>query len=853
LNTNTATLTRQPTGIVGVIALTALALSACAAADSAGESIAASGQALTAPPGSAGFSDIHEDGVLRGWSLVGARRWVENQGKLTTVSPGYAAKSGGSRSGFLISDYPSADDGTFEALLTADSWNGNAGGAVLRWSSPSSFYYVTVKPANMWESKLVFHVNTMDESKGQVVAKNFSIGSTFKLKVVASGDTFEIYLDDVLRATVHDGTNRSGRVGYAYSSSWENLFAAQESQWRDAPGSTPSSAVDPKAGRVELKVHVRDDAYWQSNMLKPRLYVENTGEVTVGDFTAYYLFTAEPGKTPVLEDWWTPESDVSLVNLGDNQYAVEYHFRGLDLAPGEITPSSDGNLIGVYYSDWSAMDKSNDFSNPAGPEMQLSSKIPVEGAFKSASDFTGAGEPIVKLVGGELPTKSVKMKRLKLKRVHCDDTTDDSDLWGFEDYVFAHVTLDGQFAKTIKLGQMDEWGDSTDDDPKNRYFTAENNRFLEFTSSVKVSLFDYEHWKVGPDPLFDVTLFEGNFTDHIGTEELSTTPGSYEERFNRDGKYDLSYDIEEFDETRTYATLAEYQLEKFRESSAPGVWGPQVVKNTLIAEMEERLRPRVLRDGVTVWPGASLVSQEQLGYCGPAAATFWLINNRPLRYVLFVRDVFENGSFKGAEHTYTASDALRACNVPSARMERTERDSNGDPLPAPNKVTSAVADWLVMATLSDKFAEDDERIYCDASNEPRSESLPNQIKGTSNYEMSRWFRDVLGYPYVDDDSTFFWGEATVLEKADAVVRKGGAAVLAVRHGVFENEEDDWWTAPDHYVAFLGSLEVEHGEWYDWNTGHFKFRIFDHAHLSTIALNETDLEDSVFGATLSDKP
>ena len=128
MNTNTTTLTRQPSGIVGVIALTALALSACAAADSTGESIGVSAQALTAPPGSTGFSDIHEDGVLRGWSLVGARRWVEAQGKLTTASPGQAAKSGGSRSGFLISDYPSADDGTFEVLLTADSWNGNAGG-----------------------------------------------------------------------------------------------------------------------------------------------------------------------------------------------------------------------------------------------------------------------------------------------------------------------------------------------------------------------------------------------------------------------------------------------------------------------------------------------------------------------------------------------------------------------------------------------------------------------------------------------------------------------------------------------------------------------------------------------------
>jgi hypothetical protein len=862
MTTNMAKVAKRPTRILGVVALTALVLSACASTDSAGESLGASSHALTAPPGSSGFSDVHEDGALRGWSLVGARRWVEAQGKLTTASPGRVAKSGGSRSGFLISEYPSADDGTFEAELTADSWNGNAGGVVLRWSSPSSFYYITVKPANQWESKLVFHVNTMDATQGRVVAEKFNIGSTFKLKVVASGDTFQIYLDGVLRATVRDATNRYGRVGYAYSSSWENLFTAQESQWIDAPGSSPSTAVDPKAGRVELKVHVRDEGYFEGNMLKPRLYVENAGDVTVGDFSAYYLFTAEPGKTPVLEDWWTPESDVSLVDLGDQQYAVEYRFRGLDLGPGEITPSTDGNLVGVHYSDWSAMDKSNDFSNPTAPELQISSKIPVEGSFKPASDFTGGGESSVKLVGGELPTKTVKMKRLKLKRLNCEDTTDDSDVWPFftTDYVYVHVKLDGQFAKVIELGQMDEWGDQSDDDPQNRYFTEDDNRFLEFTTSAEISLFDYEHWEVGPiclvEPVqkcLDVTLFGGNFTDKIGTNALQVAPGSYDKlRFNRDGKYDLWYDIEEFDETRTYATLAEYQLEKFRESTAPGVW-TEVDKVDLIAQMEERLRPRTLRDRVTEWPGASLVSQEELGYCGPAAATFWLINNRPLRYVQFVRDVFEKGSFKGAEHTYTASEELRRCNVPGERMERKERDGNGDPLSPEVEVTSAVADWLVMATLSDKFATVEERIYCDASNEPRTQSLPNQLKGTSNYEMSRWFRDVLGYQYVDDDSTFLWGEFSVLEKADKVVRNGGAAVLAVRHGVFENEEDDWWTGPDHYVAFLGSLETEHGAWYDWNTGHFKFRIFDHAHLSTIELNETDLEDSVFGATLSETP
>ncbi len=38
----------------------------------------------------------------------------------------------------------------------------------------------------------------------------------------------------------------------------------------------------------------------------------------------------------------TPESTPQLLNLGDNKYAVEYQFTGLELAPGETTPSVDG-------------------------------------------------------------------------------------------------------------------------------------------------------------------------------------------------------------------------------------------------------------------------------------------------------------------------------------------------------------------------------------------------------------------------------------------------------------------------------------------------------------------------------
>jgi hypothetical protein len=835
-----------------LVALAGLSLAACSdtgreATDS--ELVGVQRQALATATGASGFVDDHDNGTLRGWVSVGARRWVEASGAIKTSSPGYAAKVGESRAGFLISEYPSADDGTFETTITADAWNGNAGGVVFRWSSPSHFYYVTVKPGNQWTSQLVFHVNTLDPSQGRVIAQNFQLGTTFKLKVVATGGTFGIYLDDVLMQTVRDSTNPSGRVGYAYADAWENLFSAERSQWVDQAGSTPGQAVDPRAGRVELKVHARDEAFTDNVWLKPRLYVENTGEVTVGDFNAYYLFTAEAGKTPVLEDWWTPESTPTLVSLGGNQYAIEYHFTGLNLAPGEITPSLDGNLVGIHYTDWSPLDKSNDFSNPAGPGMQETSTIPVEGTFKPSTDFTAGGEPVVRPVGGSLPATTVKMKRLHLDRLRCVDTTDDSDFWGGEDHVAVHVTLDGQSAKTINAGGMDETGDQDDDDPKNYYFDGNggtDNDHLELTSSARISVYDYEGLSF---EVFRVQLFQSNTSDFIGAEDLDLTPGQHYARFNRDGKYDFWYTIEEFEESRTFATLAEYQLEKFRESTEPGVWA-NVDKTQLIEQMGERLRPRTLRDGVTVWPGASLVSQGGIGFCGPAAATYWLINNRPLRYVLFARDMFEKGKYMSSGGSYSASAELRGCAVPASKMARKERNKDGgllyDSSGALIKVESAAADWLVMSTLFDVFKDGDDHISCAAGGQPEIH------KDTRTAEMLKWFRDILGYPYVNDEHTLIFGEAGLLENANRVVSKGGAAVLGVDNAVLKSEpDDDWGLLPDHYIAFLGELKVNHGEWYDWNTGHFKFKFFDHANITTLELNEARLEDSVFGGTLSE--
>ncbi|NLW31904.1 MAG: hypothetical protein GXY77_10655, partial [Fibrobacter sp.] len=112
---------------------------------------------------------------------------------------------------------------------------------------------------------------------------------------------------------------------------------------------------------ISVRVFSREEGVGHNQLSRPRVYIENIGTEPVSNFYCHYYFTAENGKTPVLEDYYTPNSSVSLVGSG-NDYIVKYDFNGTTLEPQQIVPNLDGNSIGIRYHDWSPMDKSNDFS-----------------------------------------------------------------------------------------------------------------------------------------------------------------------------------------------------------------------------------------------------------------------------------------------------------------------------------------------------------------------------------------------------------------------------------------------------------------------------------------------------------
>ncbi len=114
------------------------------------------------------------------------------------------------------------------------------------------------------------------------------------------------------------------------------------------------------ASEVEVQVYTRNEKMQSNRSSSPRLYIENTGEETLSDFSIYYNIITEDGKEPILEEYYVPQSDVSLISINDSLYSVEYDYSGVDLEPGEVIPNASGNSIGLHYSGWSEWDKSND-------------------------------------------------------------------------------------------------------------------------------------------------------------------------------------------------------------------------------------------------------------------------------------------------------------------------------------------------------------------------------------------------------------------------------------------------------------------------------------------------------------
>jgi hypothetical protein len=214
------------------------------------------------------------------------------------------------------------------------------------------------------------------------------------------------------------------------------------------------------------------------------------------------------------------------------------------------------------------------------------------------------------------------------------------------------------------------------------------------------------------------------------------------------------------------------QLAKFARSTQTGVWN-HLDKQQIINDIRDRLS------------NPYQIQQGEQPFCGPAAVVFELIRKQPERYIEICQTLYEQGMFEG--YTKKIVAAGRLCR------------SYGN-------LRMAQADWMILATLRD-CANTIVPVH------PKAPKLIREFGGmTKPWEISRWVRELLGYPQTKSHPTPLSGEFRALEEADKTIQAGGVAFgLINSQGLLGN--NSFLAArfhriyPNHWVTILGNISI----------------------------------------------
>jgi pimeloyl-ACP methyl ester carboxylesterase len=115
----------------------------------------------------------------------------------------------------------------------------------------------------------------------------------------------------------------------------------------------PSSDLQLDSSKFEVKVI--DQNPQELNMLRPVLSVQNNSQEVLRNFYVELFIQIPPGKSvAAIQDWYTPDSDVSLVHFENDVWKIKIDFNQNDLPPGGVVHAGQ---FGVHLSDWSNWDK----------------------------------------------------------------------------------------------------------------------------------------------------------------------------------------------------------------------------------------------------------------------------------------------------------------------------------------------------------------------------------------------------------------------------------------------------------------------------------------------------------------
>ncbi|NER79937.1 MAG: hypothetical protein F6K42_10205 [Leptolyngbya sp. SIO1D8] len=251
-------------------------------------------------------------------------------------------------------------------------------------------------------------------------------------------------------------------------------------------------------------------------------------------------------------------------------------------------------------------------------------------------------------------------------------------------------------------------------------------------------------------------------------------------------------------------------LNTFQASDTPGVW-PHLDKAVIIREMRSRIH------------NPFNVNQGQQPFCGPASILFELIRKFPLKYVNLCQSLYETGGFEAKNRPIQTSDALQQASQGNLRM--------------------GPADWMVLATLR----ESENLLFPVEPNAP--EIIRNLAGMTKSWEMKGWVTEILEYPQVHYMHTYVLRDLAALRKAQEVLDQGGVAFGLITAEGLLSKDQPLITVPNHWIALVGNVQIQKGNFWQHDSGHVTFDIFTWAKRVTVEADEGPFEDSFWGVVL----
>lgn len=181
-----------------------------------------------------------------------------------------------------------------------------------------------------------------------------------------------------------------------------------------------------------------DESYTENNRTKVRMFLRNPTLDPWSNFKVKYYFTVENGKIPWVDDYWTPNSTLSLEHLGSDQWAVVLDYNGFTLADKEmIAEETGGEFFGLQYTDWSNFNKSNDYSQPYENFFTMKDSMSI---FNSNNEKIYGTSPFNKIRNQYYENEDVRLLTASSTDEDKDVLCQDEDItWNSQDWIIESI------------------------------------------------------------------------------------------------------------------------------------------------------------------------------------------------------------------------------------------------------------------------------------------------------------------------------------------------------------------------------------------------------------------------------